>query len=103
MASIFNFRAFLLVLGVAVFSIALAHRVSAQGNVPGQAVKCGCYCGAMTDPPCSDQKCKTACGDYQGPNVHPPAQQQHSVLWLLVVGAALLALCWIILFGFHPY
>lgn len=100
MASIFNFRMFLMVVAIAAFSLAMAHRVSAQGDVPGHAVKCGCYCGAMIDPPCSDDDCKRACGDYQGPNVHPPAQPNHSVVWMLVVGAALLALCWIILFGF---
>jgi hypothetical protein len=27
-----------------------------------QTVSCGCYCGKMTPPPCSDEKCKEVCG-----------------------------------------
>ena len=30
-------------------------------------VKCGCYCGKVTDPPCSDEKCKQVCG-WKGPS-----------------------------------
>lgn len=32
-------------------------------GVEGRAVKCGCYCGKMIDPPCSDEACIRACGD----------------------------------------
>jgi hypothetical protein len=27
----------------------------------GQVVQCGCYCGKTVAPPCSDEKCKSAC------------------------------------------
>lgn len=27
----------------------------------GDLAKCGCYCGELTDPPCSDAKCKEVC------------------------------------------
>jgi hypothetical protein len=35
-------------------------------------VKCGCYCGKTTDPPCSEDKCKQTCG-WRGPSGGVPS------------------------------
>ncbi len=39
-----------------------ASSFTATAQVPGTAVGCGCYCGKMVPPPCSEAACKTACG-----------------------------------------
>jgi len=52
---------------ISIFALSLAPEVFAQ--VPGTIApgrSCGCYCGKMTYPPCSDEKCKQECGYYQG-------------------------------------
>lgn len=36
--------------------------VSSPAAAQGQAVSCGCYCGKVLSPPCSDDACKSACG-----------------------------------------
>lgn len=51
-------RILLLLLLLALTDVALA--------IEGRAGGCGCYCGKMLPPPCSDSACKAACG-YQEP------------------------------------
>jgi hypothetical protein len=31
-------------------------------GMQGETARCGCYCGALLSPPCSDEACKRACG-----------------------------------------
>lgn len=45
----------------------------ALAQVPGKAVSCGCYCGVMIPPPCSDEACKKACGWKGGSGGRSPA------------------------------
>lgn len=33
-----------------------------SASAQGRAVSCGCYCGKVLPPPCSDDACKSACG-----------------------------------------
>jgi hypothetical protein len=44
---------------ISITSIVLPSRSFA---VEGTEVSCGCYCGKMINPPCSDDACKRACG-----------------------------------------
>ncbi|HET6420732.1 MAG TPA: hypothetical protein VFG19_11280, partial [Geobacteraceae bacterium] len=40
---------------------------------------CGCYCGAVLPPPCSDEACKRACG-WSEPSpspVYDPVAERH--------------------------
>jgi hypothetical protein len=45
----------------------------ALAQVAGKAVSCGCYCGVMIPPPCSDEACKKACGWRGGSGGGSPA------------------------------
>lgn len=40
----------------------------APAAAQGRAVSCGCYCGVVLSPPCSDDACKSACGYGGGSN-----------------------------------
>ena len=53
--------AVILVLAATMLLGAAASRALGQG-----AVLCGCYCGIMISPPCSEQACKAACGYSEG-------------------------------------
>lgn len=49
---------------------------AAPASAQGRAVSCGCYCGVVLSPPCSDDACKTACGYGGGSSGYsePPMQ-----------------------------
>lgn len=40
--------------------------------VEGEVSGCGCYCGAVIPPPCSEEACKSACG-WQGSSPSAPS------------------------------
>jgi len=100
MAQVLNFKAMLLVLLGVIFFFALSQRAYAQ--VPGEVVKCGCYCGVMLDPPCSDDDCKRACGYQEGDQPSPSqgSGEKKSLLWMIVMSGILLFVIWLVLFGF---
>jgi hypothetical protein len=55
------------ILMISLFSVSILTTLPAC-FAPARAdlVKCGCFCGELTDPPCSEAKCKKVCGVSDG-------------------------------------
>ena len=57
-------------------AVLLLALLAVPASAQGRAVSCGCYCGVVLSPPCSDDACKAACGYGGGSSGYsePPMQ-----------------------------
>ncbi len=56
------------IIAALIFAVLALWAYPVPAAAQGRAVSCGCYCGVVLSPPCSDDACKSACGYGGGSN-----------------------------------